>query len=400
MDHIERSKGKWIKAFLIILTLLIIVVFWSSFSSSENSTSEDLSSFVTSSVDRGNVAQFITATGTIRPVSVVVVGTQLSGTVSKLNVDYNDKVTQGQILLELDPAIYDSQVKQAKANLQAAKATMDLATSNRKRSESLFEKKFIQASTYESEKQVEISSAAQYELALAQLEKAETDLRNTYIRSPIDGLVLKKDVDLGQTVAATFQTPELFRIAQDFSQMEVDTKISEADISSIKTGMKASFTVDSFENRIFDGVVKQIRLSPTDAGGPVSYNVVLSVENQDRSLLPGMTASVQIVTLLKTNVLRIPTSSLYFSPTNNTDIIKSEIDKNIVGSSQKGDGSLFVFNEDTQNYRVFKKGTEDKLIQVAVKIGIRNRQFTELAAGDLKEGDPIVIQERASDTGE
>ncbi len=399
MDHIERSKGKWIKAFLIILALLIIVVFWSSFSS-ENSTSGNSSSFITSSVDRGNIAQFITATGTIRPVSVVVVGTQLSGTVSKLNVDYNDKVARGQILLELDPAIYDSQVKQAKANLQAAKATMDLATSNRKRSESLFEKKFIQASTYESEKQVEISSAAQYELALAQLEKAETDLRNTYIRSPIDGLVLKKDVDLGQTVAATFQTPELFRIAQDFSQMEVDTNISEADISSIKTGMKASFTVDSFENRVFDGVVKQIRLSPTDVGGPVSYNVVLSVENQDHSLLPGMTASVQIVTLLKTNVLRIPTSSLYFSPTNNADIIKNEIDKDIVASSQKGDGSLFVFNEDTQNYRVFKKGTEDKLVQVAVKIGIRNRQFTELVWGNLKEGDPIVTQERSDDNGE
>jgi HlyD family secretion protein len=247
LEQIERSKGKWIKAFLTLLTLLVIAIFWSNLNVSEDSTGTDSGSFITSGVDKGNIAQFITATGTLRPVSVVIVGTQLSGTVSKLYVDYNDKVTKGQLLLELDPAIYISQVKQAKATLQAAKATMDLATSNRKRSESLFEKNFIQAAAYENEKQIEISSAAQYELALAQLEKAETDLRNTYIRSPIDGLVLKKDVDLGQTVAATFQTPELFMIAQDFSQMEVDTNISEADISWVKTGMKASFTVDSFK---------------------------------------------------------------------------------------------------------------------------------------------------------
>ncbi len=399
MKHIDKSKGKWIKAFFTILTILIIAIFWSSFSSSEKTTSVDTGNFITSRVDKGNIAQFITATGTIRPVSVVIVGTQLSGTVSKLYVDYNDKVTRGQILLELDPAIYISQVKQAKANLQAAKATMNLATSNRKRSESLFEKKFIQASAYESEKQVEISSAAQYELALAQLEKAETDLRNTYIRSPIDGVVLNKDVDLGQTVAATFQTPELFRIAQDISQMEVDTNISEADILAIKTGMKASFTIDAFENRVFEGYVKQIRLSPNDDNGPVSYTVVLSVDNQDRSLLPGMTASVQIVTLLKSDVLRIPTSSLYFSPTDGSIIIENGITDSITAPSQKGDGSLFVFNEDTQNYRVFKTGIENKLVPVAVKIGIKNRQFTELVGGDLKEGDPIVIQERSGDVG-
>lgn len=398
MEYIDKSKGKWIRVFLTILALLIIAIFWSSFSSSENGAAES-SNFITSRVDKGNIAEFVTATGTIRPVSVVVVGTQLSGTVSKLYVDYNDKVTQGQILLELDPAIYTSQVKQAKASLMAAKATMDLATSNRKRSESLFEKKFIQASAYESEKQIEISSAAQYELALAQLEKAETDLRNTYIRSPIDGLVLKKDVDLGQTVAATFQTPELFRIARDFSQMEVDTNISEADISAIKTDMKATFMVDSFENRVFEGQVKQIRLSPNDDSGPVSYNVVLSVENQDRSLLPGMTASVQIITLLKADVLRIPTSSLYFAPADDTIIIENGIADSTTATLQKGDGSLFVSNDDTQNYRVFKTGTENKLVSMAVKIGIKNRQFTELVGGDLKEGDSIVTQERSSDTG-
>lgn len=398
MEHIDSSKGKWIKGFLAILTTLIIAVFWNSLSSSENATSTDQGSFITSRVDKGNIAQFITATGTVRPVSVVIVGTQLSGTVTKLNVDYNDKVRQGQILLELDPAIYVSQVNQAKANLQAAKAAMDLATSNRKRSEILFEKKFIQASTFESEKQLETSSAAQYQLALAQLEKAETDLRNTFIRSPIDGLVLKKDVDLGQTVAATFQTPELFRIAQDFAQMEIDTNVSEADISSIKTGMKASFTVDSFENRVFEGYVKQIRLSPNDSDGPVSYNVVLSVENPDRTLLPGMTASVQIVTLLKTDVLRIPTSSLYFSPTDDSKIVDNGIDDNISPPSHTGDGSLFVFDEDTQNYRVFKTGADDKLLPVAVKIGIKNRQFAEVVGGNLKEGDSIVTQERSSDT--
>jgi HlyD family secretion protein len=151
---------------------------------------------------------------------------------------------------------------------------------------------------------------------------------------------------------------------------------------------------------VFEGNVKQIRLSPNDSDGPVSYNVVLSVENQDRLLLPGMTASVQIVTLLKTDVLRIPTSSLYFSPSNDEKIVDNGIDDNIGSPSRKGDGSLFVFDEGVQNYRVFKTGADDKLLPVAVKIGIKNRQFAEVVGGDLKEGDSIVTQERSNDNRE
>jgi HlyD family secretion protein len=388
----------WVKAGIGFLLLLGCFFYWNSRTviQSANTTSSKL--YQTALIDQGNIAQFVTATGTIRPVAVVIVGAQLSGTVHKIYADYNQSVKKGELLLELDPAIYSAQLRQTRANLLVANAALALAKSNSKRNETLFEKKFISSATFEHDKQEQVSAAAQFELASAQLEKAETDLSNTYIRSPIDGVVLKREVDLGQTVAATFQTPELFQVAQDFNVMQIDTSISEADITAIKESMRATFTVDAFENKIFEGIVKQIRLSPNSqqGSGAVTYNVVINVNNFNLLLLPGMTANVQIVTKLKESVLRIPTNALHFRPSNNDNVNDIEAPKNQAKTDSvqpRDDGSMVHHFSNLQNYRVFRLGADEKLLPIAVKVGVTNRQFSELMGDNLKLGDSVVVQE-------
>ncbi len=261
-----------------------------------------------------DITQSVSANGTLKPVVLVNVGTQVSGTVEKLYVDFNDKVKQGQVLLELDPAVLNAQVQQTQANLASARASLDLAVANEQRAQTLFKQDYIARQDLDTAVQASRSARAQVDQINAQLVRDRTNLGYTIIRSPVSGVVVSRAVDLGQTVAASFSTPTLFQIAQDLRQMQIDTAFAEADIGSIKPGQPVQFTVDAFPNRNFTAAVKQVRLNATTAQNVVTYNVVVAVDNADSILLPSMTAYVGVVTAQRSNVLTVPNAALRFRP--------------------------------------------------------------------------------------
>jgi len=244
--------------------------------------------------EKGDISQTVSANGTINPVTLVSVGTQVSGTVKKLYVDFNSKVQKGQILLELDDALLAAQQKQSLANVQSAKASLELATANEERMRSLFTQEYVSRQELDTAVQAKKAAEAQLQLTQATVEKDRANLAYSVIRSPVSGVVVDRSVDVGQTVAASLQTPTLFKIAQDLSRMQIDANFAEADIGSIRIGQAVRFTVDAFPDRNFKGVVKLIRLNPTTVSNVVTYDVVINVANPEQILLPGMTAYVNI----------------------------------------------------------------------------------------------------------
>src|ERR1035437_9560542 len=238
--------------------------------------------YKTQAVEMGDVTRTVSANGTLNPVVLVSVGTQVSGTVKKLHVDFNDHVRAGQVLLELDPALYAAQVNQSEASLHNAQAGLELARANEARSRTLFDQQFISRQDLDTAIQALKSAAAQVELAQAQLAKDRTNFNYSVIRSPVSGVVVDRAVDVGQIVAASFQTPTLFRIAQDLSKMQIDSSFAEADVGSIRVGQPVRFNVDAFPNRAFNAVVKQIRLNATTQQNVVTYDVVVAVENPEQ----------------------------------------------------------------------------------------------------------------------
>ena len=262
----------------------------------------------------GDITQSVSANGTLKPVVLVNVGTQVSGTVRKLYVDFNDQVKQGQLLAELDPAVLNAQVQQTQANLASARASLDLATANEQRAQTLFKQDYISRQDLDATIQQSRSARAQVDQVTAQLGRDRTNLGYTMIRSPVSGVVVSRSVDTGQTVAASFSTPTLFQIAQDLREMQIDTAFAEADIGSIKPSQPVQFTVDAFPNRNFTASVKQVRLNATTTQNVVTYNVVVAVDNPDSILLPSMTAYVSVITAQRPNVLTVPNAALRFRP--------------------------------------------------------------------------------------
>jgi len=322
----------------------------------------------------GNVIQTVSANGTLNPVVLVNVGTQVSGTVLKLHVDFNDRVQAGQILLELDPAVLQAQVKQTEANLSSARATLELAQANEKRSRALFGQEFISNQDLDTAIQANKSARAQVELVLAQLAKDRTNLNYAVIRSPVSGVVVDRSVDIGQTVAASFQTPTLFRIAQDLGKMQIDSSFAEADVGNIRVGQPVQFNVDAFPNRSFRAAVKQIRLNATTQQNVVTYDVVVAVDNPEHVLMPGMTAYVNVVVARKEDVMLVPNAALRFRPEEGPDrTLRRRRD-------EKADGAQATVH-------VF---AEDRLQAVQIGIGISDGRFTEVTSGPLKAGDAVV----------
>jgi HlyD family secretion protein len=322
----------------------------------------------------GNVTQTVSANGTLNPVVLVNVGTQVSGTVKKLHVDFNDRVQAGQILLELDPAVLEAQVKQTEANLSSARATLELALANEKRSRALFEQEFISNQDLDTAIQANKSARAQVELALAQLAKDRTNLNYAVIRSPVSGVVVDRSVDVGQTVAASFQTPTLFRIAQDLGKMQIDSSFAEADVGSIRVGQPVQFNVDAFSNRSFNAAVKQIRLNATTQQNVVTYDVVVAVDNPEHILMPGMTAYVNVIVARKQDVLLVPNAALRFRPEEGPErTLRRRRD-------EKADGAQATVH-------VLATG---RLQAVQIGIGISDGRFTEVISGPLKAGDAVV----------
>ena len=271
-------------------------------------------SFTKAKVERGNIQTTITATGTIEPVTSVTVGTQVSGIVSHLYVDYNSEVKKGQVIAELDKTNLTSELNTARANLSSAQSTLDYQQANYNRYKTLYDKGLVSADDFENARLSYLKAKDQVTTATQSLQKAQTNLGYATITSPIDGVVLSKSVEEGQTVAASFNTPELFTIAQDLTDMRVIADIDEADIGGVKEGQRVDFTVDAFPDDSFEGRVTQVRQQATTESNVVTYEVVISAPNNDLKLKPGLTANVTIFTLEKNDVLTVPAKALRFMP--------------------------------------------------------------------------------------
>ena len=271
-------------------------------------------SFETAKVENTNIQTSITATGTIEPVTSVTVGTQVSGIVSHLYVDYNSVVKKGQVIAELDRTNLISELNTAKANLASAQSSANYELSNYNRYKTLYEKGLVSADEYESAHLSYVKAKEQVNTSRESVQKAQTNLGYATITSPIDGVILSKSVEEGQTVAASFNTPELFVIAQDLTDMRVIADIDEADIGGVKEGQRVTFTVDAFPDDTFEGAVTQVRQEATTESNVVTYEVVISAPNADLKLKPGLTANVTIFTLEKNNVLAVPSKALRFVP--------------------------------------------------------------------------------------
>ena len=279
---------------------------------------EEKITFDTAAVAPANIMNSITATGTIEPVTSVTVGTQVSGIVSKLFVDYNSVVKKGQVIAELDKTNLMSQLNTAKTQLATAQSQLNYQTANYKRYKTLFEKGLVAADDFDNAKLSYTQAKEQVVSAKEEVLRAQTNLGYATITSPIDGVVLSKSVEEGQTVAASFSTPELFTIAQDLTNMQVVADVDEADIGDVKEGERVTFTVDAYPDDTFEGEVKQVRQEATTTNNVVTYEVVISAPNADLKLKPGLTANVTIYTAERKGVLSVPSKALRFTPQKET----------------------------------------------------------------------------------
>ena len=358
----------------------------------------------TQAVEKGDISQTVSANGTINPVSLVSVGTQVSGTVKRLYVDFNSKVEKGQILLELDDALLAAQQKQSAANVRSAQASLELATANEARMRSLFAQEYVSRQELDTAVQAKKAAEAQLQLTQATVEKDRANMAYSVIRSPVSGVVVDRSVDIGQTVAASLQTPTLFKIAQDLSKMQIDANFAEADIGSIRVGQTVRFTVDAFPNQNFKGVVKLIRLNPTTVSNVVTYDAVINVDNPEKILLPGMTAYVNIAVAERKEVLLIPNAALRFKPANGDGKKPAASPKD--GGSHPGDGSVVAKPKDEKRLPghphdafsgkvyVLEAG---ELKPVSVTLGITDNRNTEITGGELKVGEQVVVGEAQSE---
>ncbi len=364
-------RRKWLLAMVLVVTLAAL--FWWRFSSGD----ETKNRYKTQAVDSGDIRQVITANGTLNPVVLVNVGTQVSGTIKALHTDFNERVTPGQVLAELDPALFRAALAQSQANLLSAKANLSLAKSKEVRARDLLAKNFISQAAMDEAKQALEAANAQVAQAAAQVERDHTNLRYSIIRSPISGVVVARNVDVGQTVAASFQTPTLFQIAKDLRDMQIDSSVSEADVGAITVGLKVNFSVDAFPDSDFVGRVRQVRLNPSIQQNVVTYNVVVAVDNADGKLKPGMTAHVRIVVTERKNVLRIPNTALRFKP-----------------SSSEADGEKPA-RETKRNHNptVYQLDQKKQPTPIKLKLGISDNFYTEVVEGELKAGAELVIKD-------
>lgn len=331
----------------------------------------------------GPITQSVAANGTLNPVTLVSVGTQVSGTVNKLYVDFNQRVQQGQVLMTLDDALLRAELAQAEANITAARATLELARSNRSRIEALAKEGFASQQEQDQARQAVRDGEARLAQAQAQSQRSRANLGYSVIRSPVAGVVVAREVDVGQTVAASFQTPTLFKIARDLREMQIDAYFAEADIGQVKVGQPVKFRVDAYPNRRFSGAVKQIRLNPKTESNVVTYDVVVSVANPDELLLPGMTAYVDVVVSEKPQVLRVPNAALRFRPAPQEDGRR--------GKDKRKDehGGREERDEHSATVHVLN---HDQLKALTIRTGIADRRYTEVLGG-LPATAGVVVED-------
>jgi len=360
------------KQYLIIITTVLALVLTICIFNSKRVK------YITKPVVQETITQYVEASGTIKPINTIAVGTQVSGTVAKIYVDYNSVVKKGDMLAELDPSLFQSNVDQSTAKLNNAKATLSKATSSLNYKKNNYQRyKNLYAKNYVSKDEVELAYA-NYQQAVAEVASARaevnaaqatlnnnlTNLGYSKITSPVDGTVISRAVDVGQTVAASFNTPTLFEVAKDLTQMQIETSVSEADIGKIKVGQLAKYTLDGYQDRHFEGKVTQVRLASTTTNNVVTYTVIVSVDNSEGFVIPGMTANVSIITNDIKNALCVPNQALKFTPKDNT-----------------------------QKYE--KQGvwikTNTGLKRFDVELGAFDDNKTQIITNDVKVGDKVCV---------
>jgi HlyD family secretion protein len=422
-------SGSWTKSLVVIGIIIAILIggfFFYQFIDKKGSNQK----FRTVKAEQGEIRSIVTATGTINPVITVLVGSQISGTIKALYADFNSVVREGQVVAQIDPAIFEAQVEQGRANVLSAQANLLNAQANLEnakanlaktevtvldtkrtldRNRPLLERNVIAQATLdtaqanydtavaqrevakaqvESAKSQVESSKAQVEQAKASLKVGETNLRYTTIRSPVNGIVISRNVDVGQTVAASLQAPTLFTIAKDLTQMQVDANVSEADIGRIAKDQEATFNVDAYPEKTFRGKVTEIRNAPITVQNVVTYDVVIQVDNKDLKLKPGMTANISVLTQHKEGILKVPNGALRFRP----ESAKGGTPKG--GPLQKvGDQVKSSQGDQGRTGRVWILSPEGEPIPVSIVLGITDGTFSEVVSGDLKEGMEIIVEE-------
>ena len=346
--------------------------------------SQEKDDYVTQKLAKGNITEKITASGIINPISTVNIGTQVSGTIAEIYVDYNSIVKKNQILAQIDPALFEATVAQKKAALDIAKANVEVS-----KNDIVYYKKHLDrvkklnSSRYSADKELEsaqrdydnavvnlVLQEAQVKQAEAALNSAEIDLRYTKIISPVDGIVVSKEVEVGQTVAASFQTPTLFNVAEDLTKMKIEASIVEADISKVKEGQKVEFSVDSYPDEIFEGTVTQVRNEAVTVSNVVTYEVIIEIDNSDLKLKPGMTANVEIITSERKDVFLVPNKALRFFVTDENGEMKRYQDRGV-----------WVLNQGVPT-------------RISVKTGVAGEDFTEVESDNLATGMNVILESR------
>lgn len=366
------------KIYKFALAFLVIIAAFYLFSGSKKT---DV--YKTVPVQHGKIMQLITASGIINPLSTVIIGTQVSGTIKEIYVDFNSEVKQGELLALIDPDVFEATVAQRRAALEIAEAQVQVQENDIVYFQKNLERiKKLNATKYSTEKELESAQRdydnavaqlslqkAQVKQAQASLQSAETELKYTKITSPVDGIVISKSVEVGQTVAASFSTPELFSVAEDLTQMEIEASVVEADIAKVKEGQTVRFTVDSFPDEPFYGKVKQVRNQAVTTSNVVTYSVIIGIDNKELKLKPGMTANVEIIAAEKDDALLVPNQALRF-----------QMDEN----QRYKDKGIWVL----------RKGEPQR---VNVTEGISDDSNTEISSPDIQEGDEVIISREATD---
>jgi len=365
----DKLKDKRVISGIIIVLIALLFIF--------KGTGKRVQ-YETVPVERKTIIQVVEASGTINPVNTFSVGSTVSGLVNAVYADYNSVVKKGQLLAEIDPRTFQETVNQnaaavssAQANLKDMQSNADMALKTLNRYRNLYKRNFIPKSELDQAESDYISATEKVKSARMEIARAQSQYRSasinlgfTKIISPVDGVVISKNIEEGQPVAASFQAPEHFVIAQDLKQMQIEVNVSEADIGSVKEGQEAEYTLDGYPNSTFKGVVKQVRLSPTTVSNVVTYSVIVAVDNEDLKLKPGMTANVSIITSKHEDVLCVPNIALKFTPNQN-------------GQKYKQQGIWMKFGR--------------KLKRIAVETGLSDDSYTEIIAKNIKEGDLVVV---------
>ena len=382
----NKNNGK--KKYIIIIVVIIFTLIFLKIKYSKNNINKfNINNFDIDVISRGNVQKIVSATGVINPINIISVGTQTSGTIEKIYVDYNDVVKKGDLLARLDTDALEKELSEYRSTMKQTKSRLNYVELNAKRTRELFKNKYIAKVELDQAENSLVEAKENYNIAKTRYDRIKIMLGYANITSPVSGTIISRNVDEGQTVAASLSTPTLFKIAEDLSKMQIETSISEADIGLIKDNknLKVFFTVDTYKNKIFTGNIRQIRLNSTIESNVVVYNVVVDIDNSENLLLPGMTAYVSIVIDSAENVLRIPNTALRFKATKEIrkameleELTKIEKDK-LVKKYKEGDYSYIYILDKTNKPR-----------GVLVKKGLSDITYTVVESNEIKEGTKVI----------